>query len=167
MPQGAKARPWHGGHDEPATPHGHASLQRGHSYSGKFALANLLADAIVKDSLSRLAKILTHYRRLTKDMLIVPLLTGAAPQTGWIMPPATSAANTGSGTATTARAGDQLKCSRVGQLIRLSAGSTGSSAGSARAKEGTLGLARRTPASVRPPTGLARQLHPPALGPSR
>jgi len=61
-----------------STGHGHASLKRVHYFSGKFALANLLAAAIVKDRSVLSAKFLTRYLMFTKDRLIVPLMTGAA-----------------------------------------------------------------------------------------
>lgn len=61
-----------------STGHGHASLKRVHYYAGKFALANLLAAAIVKDCSVLSAKFLTRYLMFSKDRLIVPLMTGAA-----------------------------------------------------------------------------------------
>jgi restriction endonuclease S subunit len=61
-----------------STGHGHASLKRVHYISGKFALANLLAAAIVKDHSVLSAKYLTRYLMFNKDRLIVPLMTGAA-----------------------------------------------------------------------------------------
>ena len=61
-----------------STGHGHASLKRVHYHSGKFALANLLAAAIVKDYSVLSAKFLGRYLMFTKDRLIVPLMTGVA-----------------------------------------------------------------------------------------
>ncbi|MEO5630598.1 MAG: restriction endonuclease subunit S [Nitrospiraceae bacterium] len=61
-----------------STGHGHASLKRIHYQSGKFALANLLAAALVKDDSTLSPKFLTRYLNFTKDGLIVPLMTGAA-----------------------------------------------------------------------------------------
>ena len=61
-----------------STGHGHASLKRVHYQTGKFALANLLAAAIVKDHSVLSAKFLTRYLMFSKDRLIVPLMTGAA-----------------------------------------------------------------------------------------
>jgi type I restriction enzyme S subunit len=61
-----------------STGHGHASLKRIHYQSGKFALANLLAAALVKDDSALSPKFLTRYLNFTKDRLIVPLMTGAA-----------------------------------------------------------------------------------------
>lgn len=61
-----------------STGHGHASLKRVHYQSGKFALANLLAAALVKDDSVLSPKFLTRYLNFTKDRLIVPLMTGAA-----------------------------------------------------------------------------------------
>jgi type I restriction enzyme S subunit len=61
-----------------STGHGHASLKRIHYQSGKFALANLLAAALVKDDSALSPKFLARYLNFTKDRLIVPLMTGAA-----------------------------------------------------------------------------------------
>lgn len=61
-----------------STGHGHASLKRVHYFSGKFALANLLAAAIVKDRSILSTTFLTRYLMFSKDRLIVPLMTGAA-----------------------------------------------------------------------------------------
>jgi len=61
-----------------STGHGHASLKRVHYQTGKFALANLLAAAIVKDPSVMSAAFLARYLAFTKDRLIVPLMTGAA-----------------------------------------------------------------------------------------
>jgi len=61
-----------------STGHGHASLKRVHYQSGKFAIANLLAAALVKDPSVLSPKFLTRYLNFTKDRLIVPLMTGAA-----------------------------------------------------------------------------------------
>jgi type I restriction enzyme S subunit len=61
-----------------STGHGHASLKRVHYQSGKFALGNLLAAAIVKDNVPLSARFLARYLMFTKDRLIVPLMTGAA-----------------------------------------------------------------------------------------
>jgi type I restriction enzyme S subunit len=61
-----------------STGHGHASLKRVHYQSGKFALANLLAAAFVKDTSVLSPKFLSRYLNFTKDRLIVPLMTGAA-----------------------------------------------------------------------------------------
>lgn len=61
-----------------STGHGHASLKRVHYQTGKFALANLLVAALVKDNSVLSAKFLTQYLMFTKDRLIVPLMTGAA-----------------------------------------------------------------------------------------
>lgn len=61
-----------------STGHGHASLKRVHYQTGKFALANLLAAAIVKDRSVLSTKFLMRYLMFTKDRLIVPLMTGAA-----------------------------------------------------------------------------------------
>jgi type I restriction enzyme S subunit len=60
-----------------STGHGHASLKRVHYQSGKFALANLLAAAFVKDSSVLSTKFLARYLMFSKDRLIVPLMTGA------------------------------------------------------------------------------------------
>jgi len=61
-----------------STGHGHASLKRVHHQTGKFALANLLAAAVVKDRSVLSARFLARYLMSTKDRLIVPLMTGAA-----------------------------------------------------------------------------------------
>lgn len=61
-----------------STGHGHASLKRVHYQSGKFALANLLAAALVKDRSVLSARFLARYLTYTKDRLIVPLMTGVA-----------------------------------------------------------------------------------------
>jgi len=61
-----------------STGHGHASLKRVHYQSGKFALANLLAAALINDRSILSAKFLAQYLMFTKDRLIVPLMTGAA-----------------------------------------------------------------------------------------
>src|SRR5690349_21719129 len=61
-----------------STGHGHASLKRVHYQAGKFALANLLAAALIKDHSLLSAKFLAQYLMVTKDRLIVPLMTGAA-----------------------------------------------------------------------------------------
>lgn len=61
-----------------STGHGHASLKRVHYVSGKFALANLLAAAVVKNRSVLSSKFLTRYLMFSKDRLIVPLMTGAA-----------------------------------------------------------------------------------------
>jgi type I restriction enzyme S subunit len=61
-----------------STGHGHASLKRVHHQSGKFALANILVAAIVKDRSVVSPKFLSHYLDFSKDRLIVPLMTGAA-----------------------------------------------------------------------------------------
>lgn len=61
-----------------STGHGHASLKRVHYQTGKFALGNLLAAALIKDNSILSAKYLTRYLMFTKDRLIVPLMTGAA-----------------------------------------------------------------------------------------
>src|SRR6266540_923376 len=61
-----------------STGHGHASLKRVHYQSGKFALANLLVAAMVKDHSALSTKFLARYLMWTKDRLIVPLMTGAA-----------------------------------------------------------------------------------------
>ena len=61
-----------------STGHGHASIKRIHYQGGKFALANLLAAALVKDDSALSPKFLTRYLNFTKDRLIVPLMTGAA-----------------------------------------------------------------------------------------
>ncbi len=61
-----------------STGHGHASLKRVHYQTGKFALANLLAAAFVKDRSALSAKFLARYLMFSKDRLIVPLMTGAA-----------------------------------------------------------------------------------------
>lgn len=61
-----------------STGHGHASLKRVHYQAGKFALANLLAGALIKDPSLLSAKFLARYLMVTKDRLIVPLMTGAA-----------------------------------------------------------------------------------------
>src|SRR5260370_920227 len=58
--------------------HGHASLKRVHYQVGKFALANLLAAAVVKDRYVLSAHFLERYLMFTKDRLVVPLMTGAA-----------------------------------------------------------------------------------------
>src|SRR5262249_14049033 len=55
-----------------------ASLNRVHYQCGKFALANLLAAAIVKDKSLLSTKFLSRYLMFSKDRLIVPLMTGAA-----------------------------------------------------------------------------------------
>lgn len=61
-----------------STGHGHASLKRVHYQTGKFALANLLAAAFVKDRSILSTKFLARYLMFSKDRLIVPLMTGAA-----------------------------------------------------------------------------------------
>jgi restriction endonuclease S subunit len=61
-----------------STGHGHASLKRVHYQVGKFALANLLAAAVVKHRSVLSAQFLARYLMFTKDRLIVPLMTGAA-----------------------------------------------------------------------------------------
>jgi type I restriction enzyme S subunit len=61
-----------------STGHGHASLKRVHHQTGKFALANLLVAAVVKDSSVLSAKFLARYLMFTKDRFIAPLMTGAA-----------------------------------------------------------------------------------------
>ena len=61
-----------------STGHGHASLKRVHYQAGKFALANLLAVALIKDRSVLSAKFLARYLMFAKDRLIVPLMTGAA-----------------------------------------------------------------------------------------
>jgi type I restriction enzyme, S subunit len=61
-----------------STGHGHASLKRVHYQTGKFALANLLTAALIKDPLLLSAKFLARYLMFMKDRLIVPLMTGAA-----------------------------------------------------------------------------------------
>jgi type I restriction enzyme, S subunit len=61
-----------------STGHGHASLKRVHHQAGKFALANLLAAATVKDPSALSAPFLARYLTFAKDRLIVPLMTGAA-----------------------------------------------------------------------------------------
>jgi len=61
-----------------STGHGHASLKRVHYQSGKFALANLLVAALIKDKTLLSPKYLAQYLTFTKDRLIVPLMTGAA-----------------------------------------------------------------------------------------
>lgn len=61
-----------------STGHGHASLNRIHYQNGKFALANLLAAALVKNPNILSARFLMRYLMFTKDRLIVPLMTGAA-----------------------------------------------------------------------------------------
>jgi type I restriction enzyme, S subunit len=61
-----------------STGHGHASIKRVHYQTGKFALANLLAAALVKDSSVLSSKFLTRYLMFNKDRLIAPLMTGVA-----------------------------------------------------------------------------------------
>lgn len=61
-----------------STGHGHASLKRVHYQTGKFALANILAAALVKDHSVLSTKFLMRYLMFSKDRLIVPLMTGAA-----------------------------------------------------------------------------------------
>lgn len=61
-----------------STGHGHASLKRVHYQTGRFALANLLAAALIRDRSRLSAKYLVRYLMLNKDRLIVPLMTGAA-----------------------------------------------------------------------------------------
>src|SRR5260370_2683030 len=61
-----------------STGHGHASLKRVHYQVGKFALANLLAAAVVKYRYVLSAHFLERYLMFTKDRLVVPLMTGAA-----------------------------------------------------------------------------------------
>jgi type I restriction enzyme, S subunit len=61
-----------------STGHGHASLKRVHYACGKFALANLLVAAIVKNKARLSGRFLARYLDFTKDRLIVPLMTGAA-----------------------------------------------------------------------------------------
>ena len=61
-----------------STGHGHASLKRVHYQSGKFALANLLAAAVVKDPSALSTRFLAKYLMFSKDRLIVPLMTGSA-----------------------------------------------------------------------------------------
>src|SRR6266702_4410837 len=60
-----------------STGHGHASLKRVHCLSGKFALGNLLAAALIKDPSLLSSRFLARYLMFTKDRLIVPLMTGA------------------------------------------------------------------------------------------
>src|SRR5260370_1053061 len=61
-----------------STGHGHASLKRVHYQAGKFALANILVAALVRDPLVISTTFLARYLMFTKDRLIVPLMTGAA-----------------------------------------------------------------------------------------
>jgi type I restriction enzyme S subunit len=61
-----------------STGHGHASLKRVHYQTGRFALANILAAALVKDRSVLSARFLARYLSFVKDRLIVPLMTGAA-----------------------------------------------------------------------------------------
>jgi type I restriction enzyme S subunit len=61
-----------------STGHGHASLKRVHYQVGKFALANLLAAALVKDHSVLSTRFLARYLMFTKHRFIVPLMTGAA-----------------------------------------------------------------------------------------
>jgi type I restriction enzyme S subunit len=61
-----------------STGHGHASLKRIHYQEGRFALANLLAAALVRDRRTLSPKFLARYLSYTKDRFIVPLMTGAA-----------------------------------------------------------------------------------------
>ena len=61
-----------------STGHGDASLKRVHYYAGKFALANILAAAIIKETSTLSAKYLARYLMYSKDRLIVPLMTGVA-----------------------------------------------------------------------------------------
>jgi type I restriction enzyme S subunit len=61
-----------------STGHGHASLKRVHYQTGKFALGNLLAAALVKNGSVLSGKFLARYLTYTKDRLIVPLMTGVA-----------------------------------------------------------------------------------------
>lgn len=61
-----------------STGHGHASLKRIHYIRGKFALANLLVAARVRDPSVISAEFLARYLSYSKDRLIVPLMTGAA-----------------------------------------------------------------------------------------
>jgi type I restriction enzyme S subunit len=61
-----------------STGHGHASLKRVHYQSGHFALANLLAAALVNDRSMLSPRFLACYLTHAKDRLIVPLMTGAA-----------------------------------------------------------------------------------------
>ncbi len=64
-----------------STGHGHASLKRVHYQTGKFALSNLLAAVLVKDTSVLSTKYLMRYLMFVKDRLIVPLMTGAANMT--------------------------------------------------------------------------------------
>jgi type I restriction enzyme, S subunit len=61
-----------------STGHGHASLKRIHYQTGKFALGNLLAAALVRERSILSPKFLARYLTFNKDRLIVPLMTGAA-----------------------------------------------------------------------------------------
>lgn len=61
-----------------STGHGHASIKRVHYQTGKYALANLLAAAVVKDRSVLSTSYLARYLMFTKDRLIAPLMTGAA-----------------------------------------------------------------------------------------
>ena len=53
-----------------STGHGHASLKRIHYQSGKFALANLLAAALVKDDSTLSPKFLTRYLNLDRKSVV-------------------------------------------------------------------------------------------------
>lgn len=61
-----------------STGHGHASLHRIHYEKGKFALANILAAVVPKDTSKLNTKYLYYYLSFYKDELLVPLMRGVA-----------------------------------------------------------------------------------------
>lgn len=61
-----------------STGHGHASLHRIHYEKGKFALANILAAVIPKDTSKLNTKYLYYYLSFYKDELLVSLMRGVA-----------------------------------------------------------------------------------------
>ena len=61
-----------------STGHGHASINRIHFESGRFALGSILAAVIPKDTEVLMAKYLYYYLSNHKDSLIVPLMKGMA-----------------------------------------------------------------------------------------
>jgi len=61
-----------------STGHGHASLKYVHYQEGKFALGTILVAVIPKDENSLNAQFLHLYLSRLKDILLVPLMTGAA-----------------------------------------------------------------------------------------
>ncbi len=61
-----------------STGHGHASINRIHYQSGKFALGSILAAVIPRDENKLLTKYLFYYLSTYKDEIIVPLMKGMA-----------------------------------------------------------------------------------------